>query len=76
MSNEVSAFPLDARGLACPMPIVLLARALKQHPLVELTADDPAAHADLLAFAEGTGHEVVKLSHAGRVLTALVRRKS
>ena len=75
MSNEVSAFDVDARGQACPMPVLLLAKALRAHALVRLTADDPAARADVLALCESAGHEVVSLRSAGRLLTALVRRK-
>ncbi|MBK7860232.1 MAG: sulfurtransferase TusA family protein [Archangiaceae bacterium] len=75
MSNEVSAHEVDARGLACPMPVLLLAKALRAHALVRLLADDPAARADVQALCESAGHEVVSLQSAGRVVTALVRRK-
>ncbi len=53
---EVSAVLVDARGKACPLPIVELALALRAHRLVELWADDPAALVDLKAFVESTGH--------------------
>ena len=75
MSNEVSAFEVDARGRACPMPVLMLAKALREHGLVRLLADDPAARADVLALCESAGHEVVELSSAGRLLTALVKRR-
>jgi TusA-related sulfurtransferase len=75
MSNEVSAFEVDARGRACPMPVLMLAKALREHPLVKLYADDPAARADVLALCESAGHEVVELASAGRLLTALVKRR-
>jgi TusA-related sulfurtransferase len=63
----------DSRGRACPLPIVDLARALRSSPLVELWADDPAAHGDLVAFCEATGHELVSLD-ASRPLRAVIRR--
>ena len=75
MSNEVSAFEVDARGRACPVPVLMLAKALREHPLVKLYADDPAARADVLALCESAGHEVVSLTSAGRLLTALVKRR-
>ena len=57
------------------MPVLMLARALRDHPLVRLTADDPAARADVLALCESAGHELVAADGTGRVLIALVRRK-
>lgn len=71
---SVSAHLVDARGRACPVPIIELARALRQHADVELWADDPAAHGDVLAFAQSTGHRVERLE-AGPPLRALVRRR-
>jgi TusA-related sulfurtransferase len=57
------------------MPVLLLAKALKQHVLVRLYADDPAARADVRALCESAGHEVVELTSTGRLLTAIVRRR-
>jgi tRNA 2-thiouridine synthesizing protein A len=71
---EVSAAWADARGRACPLPIVDLAKALAAHPLVELWADDPAAQGDVVAFCEATGHVLVALQ-GPRPLRALVRRR-
>ncbi len=73
---EVSAHLVDARGKACPIPIVELAKALKQAPRVELWADDPAVLADLHAFIEGTGHcleEVVRSSALQAVVSRVPR---
>jgi TusA-related sulfurtransferase len=75
MSNEVSAFEVDARGKACPMPVLLLAKALKEHPLVRLYADDPAACGDVRALCEAVGHELVSFETAGTLVCALVRGK-
>jgi tRNA 2-thiouridine synthesizing protein A len=41
---------VDARGLACPMPVIELARAVEAHPVgavVRLLATDPAAKVDV-----------------------------
>lgn len=72
----VSAHLVDARGKPCPVPIIELAKGLRVAEVVELWADDPAAWGDLLAFLEGTGHEQVAVERAGRVLRAVIRRKS
>ncbi|MEW5741562.1 MAG: sulfurtransferase TusA family protein [Myxococcota bacterium] len=71
---SVSAHLVDARGKACPAPIIELAKALKGHVHVELWADDPAARGDLDAFAAATGHRVLELQ-ADNVLRALVQRR-
>lgn len=50
---------VDARGRACPVPIVELARALKAAAtgsLVLLLATDPAVEPDVSAFCRATGH--------------------
>lgn len=56
---EVSAHLVDARGRACPLPIIDLAKALRIHARVELWADDPAARGDVLAFCEAHAYELV-----------------
>ena len=71
-AEEVSAFRVDARGLACPLPIALLARALKEHRLVELVADDQAARGDVEAFCKQTGAALLSLQAEGPLLTAVV----
>lgn len=71
---SVSAHLVDARGKACPAPIIELAKALREHPEVELWADDPAARGDLDAFVAATGHVLALVDRAKRHLRALVRR--
>lgn len=71
---EVSAHLVDARGRACPAPIIELAKALRVHARVELWADDPAAQADLEAFAAGTGHRVAE-TRSSAVFQAVVARR-
>ncbi len=49
---------VDARGMRCPLPVLRLARALREHPDAtdfDLVADDPAAARDVPAFAEERG---------------------
>lgn len=70
----VSAHLVDARGKACPAPIIELAKALRAHRLVELWADDPAAKGDLQAFAAATGH-AVEVVGSDSPLRAVIRRK-
>ncbi len=71
----VSAHLVDARGKACPAPIIDLVKALRHAAEVELWADDPAAWGDLLAFSAATGHVVEAPAGKSRLLQAIVRRK-
>jgi TusA-related sulfurtransferase len=69
---------LDARGLACPMPIVKTAQAiagLVSGELLEVLATDPGSTKDFVAWARTTGHELVEQSQEDGVFRFLLRRK-
>lgn len=54
---------LDAKGLACPMPIVKTKKAmgeLNSGEILEIHATDKGSKNDLAAWANSTGHELVK----------------
>ena len=64
MSEAASepALTVDCLGMACPRPIIDLARRIGDVPvggLVELLADDPAAGPDLVAWCRMRGQELV-----------------
>jgi len=51
---------LDARGQLCPMPIVNMAKKMKDvqaGKVLEVLADDEGAHADIPAWTARTGNE-------------------
>ena len=51
---------LDARGQLCPMPIVNMAKKIKEvkpGQVLEVWADDEGAHADVPAWAAKTHNE-------------------
>jgi TusA-related sulfurtransferase len=55
---------VDALGLRCPMPVLELARQVAAAGLaagsdVEVLSDDPAAAADVPAWAQMRGHDYV-----------------
>jgi tRNA 2-thiouridine synthesizing protein A len=53
---------LDCLGMACPRPIIELARRfseLDEGDVVELLADDPAAGPDLAAWCRMRGQELI-----------------
>jgi tRNA 2-thiouridine synthesizing protein A len=69
---------VDARGLACPMPIVKTAQAiatLSSGELLEVLATDPGSTKDFVAWSRTTGHALVEQDEEGGVFRFLLRRK-
>ncbi len=65
-----AALVVDAVGLRCPMPVLELARQVAASGLaagaeVEVVSDDPAAAADVPAWAQMRGHEFLGAHGAG-----------
>lgn len=68
---------LDAKGLACPMPIVKTKKAmndLSSGEVLEIQATDKGSTADLKAWAERIGHQYLGTIEDGGVLTHYVRK--
>jgi tRNA 2-thiouridine synthesizing protein A len=68
---------VDARSLACPLPIIRLAQALRllaPGEELELVATDPAVEADVPAFCESTGNVLISLAREGNERVARVRK--
>ena len=56
--TDAAVVQVDARGMRCPLPVLRLARALREHPeaaAFHVVADDPAAARDVPAFAAEQG---------------------
>lgn len=54
---------IDARGLRCPLPVLRLRKLTEGRTgRVELLTDDPAAEADVPAFARERGWQVAARS--------------
>ncbi|MFC3039399.1 sulfurtransferase TusA family protein [Virgibacillus xinjiangensis] len=74
-ANEV----LDAKGLACPMPIVKTKKAitnLDPGQVIEVQATDKGSTADIKAWSESTGHQYLGTVEEGEVLKHYIRRAS
>ena len=59
---------VDARGLACPLPVLKLRKALRvaePGAVWVLLATDPVAARDVPAFCKSIGHEVVAQTRDG-----------
>ena len=68
---------LDLKGLLCPIPIIKMAKAIKEvqvGQLIEAVATDPGVMADIPAWARSTGHELVTLEKQDRQFRFVVRR--
>jgi len=71
---------LDARGLLCPLPLVLAAKRLRSAAggfVLEVFADDPAAPGDFREFCSGGGAEllgVVTVPGARTVFSITIRK--
>jgi tRNA 2-thiouridine synthesizing protein A len=78
MTNEQIAQVVDATGLACPMPIVKTAQAIKDVPsgqLLEVLATDPGSTKDFAAWSRATGNELVEQTVDAGVFRFVLRKK-
>lgn len=74
-ANEI----LDAKGLACPMPIVKTKKAmngLDAGQVLEVQATDKGSKADIKAWSESTGHQYLGTLEEGEVLKHYIRKSS
>jgi tRNA 2-thiouridine synthesizing protein A len=67
---------LDARGLKCPLPVMMAAKVLRTLPsgdLLRVLATDPLAPQDFRDFCASQGHEFVEASEAAGAFACLIR---
>ncbi len=79
MNNLKANVTLDAKGLACPMPIVKTKKAmtgLEAGQVLEVQATDKGSKADIKAWAESTGHQYLGTLEEGDVLKHYLRKSS
>jgi len=75
---ESEALELDATGLYCPEPVMLLHNRIKDisaGALLRLIATDPSTVRDVPKFCLYLGHELVSKSEGGKQFTYLIRKK-
>ncbi|NOZ06657.1 MAG: sulfurtransferase TusA family protein [Chloroflexi bacterium] len=73
----VADMTLDCTGLICPMPIVKMAKAIKQieqGQVLQLIATDPGSPADVEAWSRQTGHELLDSEEEGNRYVFFLRR--
>jgi tRNA 2-thiouridine synthesizing protein A len=67
---------IDARGLQCPLPVLLAKKALRNVPrggILEVLATDRGADADFVDFCELTGAILIDSSFADGAYRFLLR---
>jgi tRNA 2-thiouridine synthesizing protein A len=68
---------LDAKGLACPMPIVKTKKALNElesGQILEIHATDKGAKNDLAAWTKSTGNELMKTEEGNEVFKFWIKK--
>ncbi|MFM1652923.1 sulfurtransferase TusA family protein [Brevibacillus sp. B_LB10_24] len=69
---------VDAKGLACPMPIVKAKKALdslEPGQVMKVIATDKGSVNDFQAWVKQTNHEMMKHEEENGVFTFFVRKK-
>lgn len=72
-TNEI----LDAKGLACPMPIVKTRKAIKEMnagEVLEVQSTDSGTGADLKAWSESAGHQYIGNVKEGEMWRHFIRK--
>lgn len=70
---------LDAKGLMCPMPIVKLAKKIKElqvGQVLELIVDDPGAKEDVPAWCSRTGNELLEMKQEGNAYHFFIKKSA
>lgn len=68
---------LDAKGLACPMPVVRTKKAIEEinaGEILEVHTTDKGSKSDLTAWAKSGGHELVKEAEEGDVFKFWIKK--
>ncbi|MED3940451.1 sulfurtransferase TusA family protein [Priestia megaterium] len=68
---------LDAKGLACPMPIVKTKKAmdtLTTGQVLEVQTTDKGAKSDLTTWAKSTGHELIDFKEEGSTFIFCIQK--
>ena len=69
---------VNAIGLVCPEPIMLLHKAIRDSgsgDLIELVASDKSTERDVEKFCEFLGHKLIRKKLQRRVFILLFKRK-
>ncbi len=77
-ANPAGEQQLDARGLRCPEPVMLLhaqIRRMTAGETVRVVADDPSTLRDIPKFCAHLGHALIEQSGSDGVFVFVVRKR-
>ena len=77
MANEVSKV-VDAKGLACPMPVLLTRKGIDEiesGQLMVVESTDAGSKSDIPSWTRDMGHELIASETDGPVYTYTIRKK-
>jgi len=70
---------LDARGLMCPEPVMLLHNRINDVPMggvLRVQATDPSTQRDIPRFCQFLGHELLASDETSETYLYFIRRKA
>ena len=70
---------LDAKGLYCPEPVMLLHNKVRDLPgggLLKVLATDPSTERDIPKFCVFLGHELIEATRDDTLFTYLIKKKA
>ncbi|WP_062354262.1 sulfurtransferase TusA family protein [Bacillus kwashiorkori] len=68
---------LDAKGLACPLPVVRTRKAiaeLQSGEVLEVHATDKGSKSDITAWAKASGHELIDVMEDGAIFKFFIKK--
>ncbi|WOV87758.1 sulfurtransferase TusA family protein [Sporosarcina oncorhynchi] len=68
---------LDAKALACPMPVVRARKTMKEMEtgeILEVLTTDKGSVADLTAWSKSSGHEMLEQKEDAGVFTFYIKK--
>lgn len=77
MTDEKYDVFIDARGLACPMPLIKTRQAImvvEPGATICVLATDPTSKRDFEMFADATGHKLLRQEQEGEVFLYVVEK--
>ncbi|MWV43125.1 hypothetical protein GRF59_05730 [Paenibacillus sp. HJL G12] len=69
---------LDAKGLACPMPIIRTKKAIEElasGQILEVQTTDKGSQNDLTGWANSTGHHLLESAEDNGIYTFWIKKK-
>lgn len=80
MADEIKVDrTLDTKGMSCPIPILKTKKAmdgLVKDQILKVETTDPGSQKDMPAWANRTGHQILKTEQAPGLFTFYIRKST